>query len=254
MLWLQKLKLLLPWERRKHEKILEEDLTSYLEMSADDARKSGLTPDEARFAARRDLGNLLRTKEQSRSEWIFPRWEQLTQDFRYAIRALRRAPLFTTVAILSLALGIGAANSVFSLVNGIVINPLAYRDSGRLIYLQEVVPPLAHVCPALPVNFNHFAYWRDHAQSFETITALIASGATLTGAGEPEQLSGVGSSAGLFRVLKTEMALGRGFLPGEDKPAATMWWSLPILFGKGVFRALPASLAAASCLTANQPR
>jgi hypothetical protein len=106
------------------------------------------------------------------------------------------------VAILSLALGIGAANSVFSLVEGIVLKPLAYRDSGRLIYLQEVVPALSRVYPEMPVNLNHFLYWRDHVRSFEATTALRATGATLTGAGEPEQLIGVEASADLFRVLQ----------------------------------------------------
>ncbi len=125
MIWLQKLILLLPWVRRNRDQTLEEELTSYIDISAQNAEQSGLSPDEARFAAKRDLGNISRAKEETRSQWSFPRWEQLSQDLRYGIRALRRTPTFTAVAILSLALRIGAANSVFALVDGIVLSPLS---------------------------------------------------------------------------------------------------------------------------------
>jgi putative ABC transport system permease protein len=122
------------------------------------------------------------------------------------------------VAVLSLALGIGAATAVFSVVNGVILKPLAYREPGRLMYVQEVVPAMARVYGKIPVNIQQFFYWRDHTHAFESMAALRASGPTLTGVGEPVQLDGVETTADLFRVLDANMQLGRGFLPGEDQP------------------------------------
>jgi predicted permease len=215
---MHKLMLLLPWVRRKREQTLEQEFRSYLEMAEEEARRSGRSAEEAAYAARRDLGNMLRAKEDVRSEWISPRLEQVVQDVRYAIRSLKRTPLFTVVAVLSLALGIGAAGGVFSLVDGILLKPLAYRDSGQLVYVQEVVPALSRVYPRMPVNIQHFSYWHDHVRAFEGLCALRSSAVTLTGGGEPEQIDSVDTSADLFRVLKTDMAQGRGFLRGEDEP------------------------------------
>jgi hypothetical protein len=141
MLWLRKLILLLPWVRREREESLDEELQSYLEIAAEEARSRGLSPRDARFAAKRDLGNMLRAKEQARSEWLSPRLDQCVQDLRYAFRTLARTPLFTFVAVLSLALGIGAATSIFSLVEAVLPKPLPYQDSGQLVAVREVVPP-----------------------------------------------------------------------------------------------------------------
>lgn len=218
MLWFQKLLLLLPWVRRAREESLDEELRSYLEMAAAEAAEAGIPTEEARHAASRDLGNLVRAKEQARGEWSFPRLEQVGQDLRYALRTLTRTPLFTTVAVLSLGLGIGAATAIFSLVEGVVLKPLRYRDSGQLTYVREVVPALAHVYPTVPVNIQHFVYWHDHTQVFESMTAFRSGRPTLTGMGEPIKVDGVETTADLFRVLGADMAQGRGFVRGEDQP------------------------------------
>lgn len=90
-----------------------------------------------------------------------------------------------------MGLGIGAANTVFSLVDGILLKPLAYRQPGELVYLQEFVPALSGVYPKLPVNFQHFRYWESHTRSFEGIAAFRGSRGTLAGAGEPVELDSV---------------------------------------------------------------
>jgi predicted permease len=197
---------------------VNEELASYLEMAEAAARENGLSAEEARRSARRDLGNLTMTRESVRSEWIPPKLEHLAQDVRHLVRSLRREPAFACIAIASMALGISAANTVFSLVDGILLKPLAYAQPDQLVYLQEFVPALAHVYPKLPVNLQHFRYWQSHNRSFAEMAALRASRGTLTGAGDPIEVDSVESTHGLFRVLGTTMALGRGFLPEDELP------------------------------------
>jgi predicted permease len=216
--WLQRLAALVPWSRRRRERTLDEELASYLEMAEDAAREHGLSPEQARRAARLEFGNLTVTRESVRSEWVPPKLEHFAQDIGYLARSLRREPMFACVAICSLAIGIGAANTVFSLVDGILLKPLAYAQPGQLVYIQEFVPPLSHVYPRLPVNFQQFHYWQAHSRTFQSMAALRASSGTLTGAGEPVELDSVETSAGLFQVLGTKLAKGRAFLPEEDQP------------------------------------
>jgi len=210
--------LLLPWVQRQHEKSLDEELASYLEMAEEAAREDGLPPERARRAALQDLGNLTITRESVRSEWIPLKLEHMAQDIRYLIRSLRREPVFACIAIASMALGISAANTVFSLVDGILLKPLAYAQPGKLVYIQEFVPVLSHLYPKVPCNFQHFRYWEGHNRSFEAMAALRASRGTLAGAGDPFELDSVETTAGLFRVLGTKLALGRAFLPEEEVP------------------------------------
>jgi hypothetical protein len=218
--WLHRLFVVLPWFRRRREHSFDEELASYLEMAEDAAREDGLSPDQARRAARQAFGNLTVTRESVRSEWVPPKLEHMAQDIRYLTRSLRREPLFACIAIGSIAFGISAANTVFSLLAGILLKPLAYARPGELVYVQEFVPALAHIYPKVPVNFQHFRYWEDHSRSFEGMAALRASRGTLTGEGDPVELDAVETTAGLFRVLGTELALGRGFLPEEELPAS----------------------------------
>jgi predicted permease len=218
MLWLRRLILMFPWARRHREQTLDEELRSHMEMAAEETSAAGASAVEARYAARRDLGSPLRVQEQVRGEWFLPGVERFQQDLRYACRTLPRSPLFTVVAVLSLGLGIGAATAIFSLVEGVLLKPLAYPEADRLQYIQEVVPALAHIYPTMPVNIQHFFYWHDHTRAFESIAAVRADRPTLTGMGEPSPIDGIETTADLFRVLRVDMAQGRGFLPGEDRP------------------------------------
>ncbi len=214
-LW-KKLFLLLPWNRRAREVSLEEELRSHVELAADDALSEGATPEEARFAARRDLGSPLRAQEDARSVWGFAVWDRLKRDCVYSIRTLRHARSFTLVAILSLGIGIGSATAIFSLLNTVLLKPLSYPEPDRLVNIREIVAPLAATYPSLPVNYQHFLFWRDHARSFESFAAIEGGTADLTG-GEPIKVSSAHVSTNLLSVLGVQPQIGRSFLPEEGQ-------------------------------------
>jgi predicted permease len=141
--------------------------------------------------------------------------EHLRQDVRHAFRALRKERSFALTAIVILALGIGAQAAVFSLVNGILLRPLAYRDPGRLYAIQEVVPQLSNVYPVLPVNGRHYFEWTRHCGSCESIALINTddAGQNLAGTGEPEHISDEKVTANYFSVLGIGAQIGRTFEP-----------------------------------------
>jgi putative ABC transport system permease protein len=138
-------------------------------------------------------------------------------ELRQAARGLWRDRSFSATVILSLALGIGANTAIFSLVNGVLLRPPAYRDPGRLVAVSQIVPKFAKLYPELPLNVAILMEWRKQSRSFDGIAAARPDGANLTGAGEPELLNGARVTANLFRVLGVEPRLGRGFLDEEDR-------------------------------------
>src|SRR6185312_15371469 len=144
--------------------------------------------------------------------------EKLWDDLRLAMRGFGRNPAFAIVAVLTLALGIGANTAIFSVVNSVLLKPLAYGDPGRLVTIEEIIPQLSHLYPALPVNAAHFLTWRKECKSFESMAAILPMNLNLTGAGPVERLNVFRVSANLFHVLGTAPRLGRSFLPEEDQP------------------------------------
>jgi putative ABC transport system permease protein len=138
-------------------------------------------------------------------------------DVRYSLRALGREPGFAAAAILTVALGVGANTAIFSIVNGVLLRPLPFAAPDRLIALREVVPALAATYPTLPVSARHFVEWRARTSSFERLSAMDPTTATLTDDAQPEQLDAVRVSADIFRTLGVQAALGRTFLDGEDQ-------------------------------------
>ncbi|HVN06571.1 MAG TPA: ABC transporter permease [Bryobacteraceae bacterium] len=137
-------------------------------------------------------------------------------DLRYAFRTLLRERGFATMAVLSLAVGIGANTAIFSVVNGVLLRPLSYRDPGRLFSIQEVIPKLAHLYPRLPVNFAHYVEWRKHCSALQSLAVVRPTSPSLTGVGEPEMLEGARVTASIFPVLGIQPQLGRGFLEEEE--------------------------------------
>lgn len=139
-------------------------------------------------------------------------------DLRHASRTLVRERGFALVAIGTLALGIGANTAIFSLVNGILLKPLPFREPGRLYAVREIVGQIAHLSPTVPVNAWHFWEWREKWRSIEQIAAISMFRSTLTGEGEPVELPAARVSAALFPMLGVTPQLGRSFLEEEDAP------------------------------------
>ena len=144
--------------------------------------------------------------------------ETLVSDLRFAGRMLRKNPGFSTIAIATLALGIGANTAIFSLVDGIVLRPLAYLDAGRLVAVHEIVPKFSGLGALIPVNGMHFLEWRKSVHSFEQMALIGGMTFSLTGTGEPERLAAARVSPSLFPMLGVQAQWGRTFLDEEDQP------------------------------------
>lgn len=148
--------------------------------------------------------------------------ETFFQDIRYGLRLLIKRPGFTAVAVIALALGIGANSAIFSVVNGVVLRALPYKDPDRLAIVWSKIPLLQGRVGTgeFPVTAGEFIDWRDQNQVFEQIAAFHSQPFNITGAGEPEFLGGVRGSASLFSLLGVEPKLGRTFAPEDDQPGA----------------------------------
>src|SRR5271156_341448 len=139
--------------------------------------------------------------------------ETLVQDFRYGVRMLAKAPGFAAIAVLTLALGIGANTAIFSVVEGIVLAPLPYNQPDRLVMVMESNPRFAHVWTSYP----NFRDWQRTARSFQQMAAFRSQGFDLSNPGTPEHLDGNEVSGGFFSTLGTKLTLGRDFSPQEDE-------------------------------------
>ena len=195
---------------RRREQELEEEIQGHLRMAIQDRVERGETPEQAEAAVRREFGNETLVKEVTREMWGWLWLRQLGQDLKYGLSTMRRSPGFAAVAVLTLALGIGANTAIFSVVNAVLLRPLPYRDPARLVtVLHDGWKPVA------PANFFD---WREQSSSFESVAAAQLWSLTMTGQGQPEQLELLQTSAEMFRVLGVDAALGRTFASGEDQP------------------------------------
>jgi putative ABC transport system permease protein len=138
--------------------------------------------------------------------------ENLLQDLRYAFRLLLKTPSFTAIAILTLALGIGANTAIFSVVNAVLLRPLAFRDSSKIMLVPE-----KSEFPDVSVSYQNYLDWHDQSHSFESLEATRATTITLTGAGEPERLDARMVTSGMFSLLGVDAAIGRTFRADEDR-------------------------------------
>src|SRR5215208_7142705 len=143
-----------------------------------------------------------------------------TLDLKDAFRGLRRDFGYTLTSVSILALTIGATTTIFSIVNSVLLMPLAYRESHQLVALRETVLELANQYPVVPVNGRHFEEWRANAGTFDALAEYLPLSANLTGTGEPLQIDMVKTSGGLFDVLQVRPMLGRGLRADDERPDA----------------------------------
>jgi predicted permease len=214
---------------------LNDELQFHLQQQIAENKAQGMSEDEARSAALRAFGNPTLLREQARSHWSWNGLEKFMRDLRYGFRTLSRSPGFAIIAILVMALGIGATASLFTIVNAVLLKPLPFRDPGQLVMVYEHFRgPEGN---AGGFNYNQvssadFNDWRQHTHSFQDMAAWRFYGFNLTGehAELPEVVSAVAGSWNIFHLLGVPMALGRTFTPQEDQVEAShvviLSWSL----------------------------
>ncbi|HEX8899426.1 MAG TPA: ABC transporter permease, partial [Chthoniobacterales bacterium] len=207
-----------------------EELSRHLDDECEEALRGGATEEAARQAVLMELNqsDVLATSlkrvehrvqleplvigEDGKTNVIADLW----QDIRYGLRMLARSPAFTVIAVVALALGIGANSAIFSVVNAVLLRPLPYKNPDALVMVWEEATHLG-----FPINTPspaNFIDWQNQNTVFESTAAMAQSNFNLTGAGEPERFDGRRVSANLFTLLGVKPHLGRGFLPEEDKP------------------------------------
>ena len=204
---------------------IDREMRSHLELQVEANVRAGMSPDEARVQALRSFGNVNKAVDAAYDVkgggWL----ESLTQDIRYGVRMLAKHKAFTAVAVLTLALGIGANTAIFSVVNELLLRPLPYRDAERIVMLWEVTPQGRHQNTTSRANFRA---WRAQNTSYENVAAFTDQRFNLTGDGEPEELSVQMATPELFKVLGVDPLLGRTFLPDDDgkPPVAVLSYGL----------------------------
>ncbi len=221
------------WKRTaKRDADLERELLSDLELEEEEQRERGLSAEEARSAARRAFGNTALIREQTRAAWSRIWLERLVRDVRYGTRTLLRSPEFAIVSVLLMALGIGATTSLFTMVRAVLLRPLPFRDSGKLVMLCEHYRHNEGGDGFNAVAPGDYRDWRSQTHGFEDMAAMRGYGGILSGVHSelPEVVQSAGGSANLFPLLGVTPAFGRLFTEAEDKPKGVpvvlLTWSL----------------------------
>jgi len=197
---------------------IDREMRLHLEIEVDANIREGMSPAEAREKAMRSFGNLNRAVDAAYDVKGGGVFETLAQDIRYGVRMLAKHKAFTSIAVITLALGIGANTAIFSVVNELLLQPLPYRDAERITTVWEVTPEGRHQNTTSRANFRA---WRDQNTSFQNIAAFTDQRLNLTGSGEPEELSVQLTTPELFKILGVEPLLGRTFLADDDKADQT---------------------------------
>jgi len=193
---------------------LDEELRDHLDQKTKQFIATGINQQEARRAALLEMGGLEKRKEECRDARQITWLLDLLQDVHYGLRVLRKSPGFTTVAILTLALGIGANTAIFSVVQGVLLAPLPYSEPERLVLVWQYNQTLKH---AISVSYPDFLDWQRDARSFQQMAAIDWQDRDLTSPGTPEHLAGKEISSGFLSTLGVKPILGREFSPEEDK-------------------------------------
>jgi putative ABC transport system permease protein len=204
---------------RRADRDLDDEIETHLRLLTERYVRQGMSEDEAAWAARRQFGNVTLLKEDHREMRGIRFIEALVQDLKYGLRMLRKNPGFTFVAVLTLALGIGANTAIFSVVNAVLIRSLPFSEADRLVTIWETHPDIPQVGPAFP----DFEDWRAQSQSFQEMEVYSFrryGNALLTGHAEPVQVHGALTSARFFAMLSARPIIGRVFLPEEEKRGA----------------------------------
>ncbi|MGA7885653.1 MAG: ABC transporter permease [Acidobacteriaceae bacterium] len=215
------------FRRRKLDREMDEELETHLAMAEEENLRRGMTPEAARLAALREFGGVTQVRETMRLREGLPFLENLRRDFAYALRQMRKSPGFAATVIGTLALGIGAAAAMFTVVDHVLLEPVPYRDAGRVVQIKEVAKTGEDVWPLPWLDVEQ---WRKQSQSFQGIafvTNVLGGRHFLEQGKSAVEISAEAVSANLLPMLGVQPMLGRGFLPetpsiGPDKNAGTI--------------------------------
>ena len=202
--------------RKRMLESLDQDIREHILMETQDNIERGMSPEEARYAAVRKFGNVTRVKEDTRDVWSVVWLEQLLQDIRFGLRVLRKSPGFAVVAILTLALGIGANTAIFSVVNAVLLQPLPYPNANRLAIIWSRWGNETRG----PASGPEMIELRNRSRALDEIGGIWATSGTITGTAEPEQVRLAFTTANFLPLLADKPQLGRFFAPGEDRGGA----------------------------------
>jgi predicted permease len=227
--WNRLLTLLRPGRRARD---IDDEIAFHLAMRQAEHERGGLAPEIARRTAARQFGNVTALKEQTRDMWTFPSFESFVQDLRYALRTLRGAPAFAVVAVLALAIGIGATTAMFSLVDMMLVRGLPYPQVDRLVVLIGNVQRAAGV-ERRGNSYPDHVDWRARATSFDEMAAYTTLNTTLQGVDEPEPVPSEAVSPPYFKLLGVSPTHGRVFRPEEDAVANR---DAVVVLGDGLWR------------------
>ncbi len=201
------------FHRKRRDRELAAELESHLQLHIEDNLRAGMGAAEARREAFMKLGGVEQTKENYRDHRGLPFLETLLQDFRFAARMLLKNPGFTAVAVLTLAIGIGANTAIFSIVNGVLLQPLPYPRPEQLVVVSRTAPRFDH---PVPVSGPNFLDWRTRARQFQFLAGFDGRGFTVMFGNEPENILGAAVSPNFLSVLQVAPILGRNFLEPEE--------------------------------------
>jgi predicted permease len=208
------------WRMKKRDADLERELRSDLELEEEEQREAGVSQEEARYAALRAFGNPTLIREQTGAIWSWNWLESLARDLRFSLRALRRTPGFTVIAILVMALGIGANVALFTVVRGVLLKPLPFHDPDRLVMLYEADDARGFFSNV--VAGGMYAEWKNQNRSYSSLALSKEIRVGLSGSGGqlPEKLYSALFSWDMLRTLGVQPALGRDFTEADDNPGA----------------------------------
>jgi putative ABC transport system permease protein len=206
--------------KRHRDRALDEELQTHLALLVEQNIERGMSPEGARRAAKLSLGGSDQIKESVHDHRGLPFVETFVQDVRYALRMLRKSPGFAAVAIITLALGIGANTAIFSVVDAVLLRPLPFKDPSRLVMIWEGFPSLGF--PKTGASVPDLMMYERAQKSFEYIGAFQNKDFDLSGGGEPERITGARVSASIFPMLGIQPLLGRTYTQQEDKPGTNV--------------------------------
>ena len=217
------------FRRRRIERDLADEIRQHLDEREDELVASGLSRDAARLAARKAFGNVTLIEEDGRAVWRWQLVEDVLTDLRYAVRQLRATPSFAAAAMLTLALGIGANTAVYSVVAAVLLQPLPFPDSRRLVSVQSIDTRSGPHPTSL--SYPTFFEFR-RARVFAAIASYHSTQLTLEGRDGPRVIEAQIVSSDLFAVLGVSPALGRGFVQADESRNARV-----VILSDGLWRA-----------------